>query len=149
MTPEFLNRYEYRGGRLYNLRTGKLADTSLTGAYRVVRWDRGTGGVQREYAHRLVWALHYGDPGQALVDHIDRDTTNNNIDNLRLVDKSGNSQNASCKGYWFNKGKWMAYIKLHGARHYLGRYETEDAARAAYLQAKAELHSVAGPTVLI
>lgn len=47
-------------------------------------------------AHRVAWYLHHGaDPGLFLVDHIDRNRSNNRICNLRLVDHKGNRANSS------------------------------------------------------
>ena len=44
--------------------------------------------------HRIVWILHYGSIEQRLdIDHIDGNPSNNNIDNLRLVNNLLNSKN--------------------------------------------------------
>jgi hypothetical protein len=48
-------------------------------------------------AHRIAWMLHYGeDPGELLIDHINRNRSDNRISNLRLVDAKGNQANSSC-----------------------------------------------------
>lgn len=44
--------------------------------------------------HRLIWAWHFGDPGEQIIDHIDRDPTNSRIENLRLSDHSKNCLNS-------------------------------------------------------
>lgn len=45
----------------------------------------------RVYVHRLVWETFMGDiPEQLEVDHIDKDPSNNNINNLRLLEKGEN-----------------------------------------------------------
>ena len=51
------------------------------------------------YVHVLVYIAHYGicDTNIYEVDHIDHCRTNNNISNLRLVSKSLNAINISCK----------------------------------------------------
>ena len=47
-------------------------------------------------AHRICYALHHGtDPGEALVDHINRNRLDNRICNLRLVDAKGNRANSA------------------------------------------------------
>lgn len=152
MIPEMIARYEYRGGRIYNKATGRLADSDRNSSgYRRVRWDRGSAGRLTLLAHRMVWMMHHGDiPDGMLVDHIDRDKLNNDIANLRLTTKSGNSQNAKFRGCFqeSRSGKWRAEIKLDGKAHWLGLHETEQAARQAYLEAKRRLHPVAGETVL-
>jgi len=46
--------------------------------------------------HRIVWQLFNGDIADGMViDHIDRDSTNNKIENLRMVTTSVNSRNSS------------------------------------------------------
>ena len=47
-------------------------------------------------AHRVAWYLHHGaDPGSLLVDHINRNRSDNRICNLRLVDSRGNRANSA------------------------------------------------------
>lgn len=45
------------------------------------------------FAHRVVWALHYGKFPDGVIDHIDGDPSNNRLDNLRSVDQSENNIN--------------------------------------------------------
>ncbi len=53
-------------------------------------------GHRRLQAHRLAWYLYHGtDPGPLLVDHINRNRSDNRICNLRLVDAKGNRANSS------------------------------------------------------
>ena len=79
-----------------------------------------------------------------LVDHIDNCRTNNNIENLRVVNSSENAQNTlSTKGYSFNKqtNKYRAKITLNYKDYHLGCYDTEEEARDAYLIGKAKYHT--------
>ena len=47
-------------------------------------------------AHRVAWALHYGeDPGSTQIDHIDGNKLNNAINNLRLATQSKINQHQS------------------------------------------------------
>lgn len=49
-------------------------------------------------AHRLVWVLFNKDiPLDKQIDHIDRNKSNNKIENLRLVDCIANALNKPCK----------------------------------------------------
>lgn len=93
--------------------------------------------------HRLV-AEHYFDNWDAdlEVDHLDRDKSNNNLYNLRLVTSSENKFNQEAKGYFFHKKaqKWCASITVEGQTHHLGYYFHEHEARAAYLKAKEHYH---------
>lgn len=46
--------------------------------------------------HRAVWEYHYGEiPEGMVIDHIDRNTDNNQIENLRCVTQSENNKNIS------------------------------------------------------
>jgi hypothetical protein len=45
------------------------------------------------YAHRVVWALHYGKFPNGVIDHIDGDPCNNRLENLRSVSQSENNTN--------------------------------------------------------
>lgn len=144
--------YESSTGRLIKTTTGKYGDTTINNwGYREIKLDKGNLGKIKQFAHRVVWMLHNGDiPLDKMVDHINLDKTDNRIENLRLVDKSGNAQNSIWKGYCFDKrsGKYKAEIKLHGRRTWLGLHDTEEQARAAYLEAKAKLHPFASADVL-
>lgn len=52
----------------------------------------------RVYAHRLAWFIVNGSiSDKMLIDHIDKDGTNNKIENLRLVTPSENNRNVDIK----------------------------------------------------
>jgi hypothetical protein len=44
-------------------------------------------------AHRIIWALYYGEFADGHIDHIDGNKSNNKITNLRCVDHSTNMGN--------------------------------------------------------
>ena len=102
-------------------------------------------------AHRLAWYLHYGeDPGaDLLVDHINGDSLDNRIDNLRLVTESENSKNrkkgnnntTGFKGVYQNKdGSISARIDVNGKNKYLGSFKTVELAAKAYKEASIKYH---------
>ncbi|WP_076738056.1 HNH endonuclease signature motif containing protein, partial [Cronobacter sakazakii] len=97
------------------------------------------------YNHRIVYFLHHGHWPVGEVDHIDGNPGNNHPDNLRDVTHSENQQNIPARGYYWHKParRWQARIKVNGKLHSLGLYPTEAEARAAYLNAKAQLHPTA------
>ena len=100
--------------------------------------------------HRLVWIWHNGDPGQMVVDHINRDRHDDRIENLRLATHSENRRSSGMfrtntsgyKGVTFEKNRcrWKAYIYLNNKRKHLGMFPTKEEAAAAYQRAAAEMH---------
>jgi hypothetical protein len=96
--------------------------------------------------HRLAWFLHYGNLPNNSIDHIDGNRTNNKIDNLRDVTNQQNQWNrTTAKGYtWTEKrSKFHAQIQINGKVKFLGRFNTEQEARNAYLKAKETYHIIA------
>mgnify|MGYP001026470640 FL=1 len=97
-----------------------------TGAYRIVRLD----GVIY-YAHRLIFKMVNGVEPE-VVDHIDGNTTNNRIENLRSCTNQDNSKNArlsktNTSGHtgvsWsHHKKKWWANIVINAKQIYLGSF---------------------------
>lgn len=52
-------------------------------------------GGESFLAHRLAWFLHYGKFPDVELDHINRNRTDNRIDNLRLADRFINTRNSN------------------------------------------------------
>lgn len=83
------------------------------------------------------------------MDHINLDKRDNRIANLRLATPAQNNFNhpakSGCssrlKGVCWNKDskKWQAGIKVAGKSYYLGLYDTEESAHAAYIAKAQEL----------
>ena len=92
-------------------------------------------------AHRIAWLLHYGeDPGEMVIDHIDRDKTNNKIDNLRKATHAQNTQNMrAAKGCTqLPSGRWFTQVRLKGGA-FRRVYDTEAEAVAAYKENRLRL----------
>ena len=101
------------------------------------------GKVKTQSLHRLIARVHLPDFSEDLeVDHIDRDKTNNNISNLRMVTKAKNLQNIAFKGASYHKasGKYQVRIMVNGKRKHLGYFDTEEEAHDAYITEKLKLH---------
>lgn len=103
-------------------------------------WDGGTVIL----CHRWVLGLQTGD-GQ-IGDHMNGDRLDNRRSNLRIVDASGSSQNVSGRGasrfrgvYPTRQGRWQARVKFQGKSHWLGTYDTEEAAAAVAEAKRCEL----------
>lgn len=97
------------------------------------------------YAHRIAWAIYYGEWPESDIDHIDHNGANNAIDNLRLVTMRENARNVSKQSnntsgvpgvYWdSDRRKWRARIRVDGRNVDLGRHDTIQSAEAARLAA--------------
>jgi len=78
------------------------------------------------------------------IDHIDINSLNNSLNNLRVANASEQSLNRkfviNAKGCcWIEaRQKWSARIRIDGKRKYLGYFEKEADARQAYLDAVAK-----------
>ena len=79
-----------------------------------------------------------------IIDHIDRNSLNNNLSNLRIVNSYQNSINKNVKGYYYHSknNKWVAQIKFNFIQIYLGIYDTKEEALQSYLSAKLQYHII-------
>lgn len=92
--------------------------------------------------HHFAWYMTYGNVDFIELDHMNRITSDNRIDNLRIVTHQQNKFNSNAKGYTWNKGsnKWRSQIKLNGKTIHLGYFNTEEEAHQSYLKAKKIYH---------
>jgi len=92
-------------------------------------------------AHRLAWALHFGEWPKGLIDHINHNGLDNRIENLRDVDVSSNNRNTSLRkdstsgvagvSWDRSQSKWIAQININRKRVHLGSFVSiEDAIKA-------------------
>ena len=78
-----------------------------------------------------------------LVDHINVNSTDNRIENLRIVSRQQNMWNkTNTKGYYWNKphNQWVSSIRVNKNFIHLGCFTEEADARQAYLTAKEKYH---------
>ena len=97
-------------------------------------------------AHRVAWALHYGEWPEGFIDHINGIRDDNRISNLRVVCARDNAKNrrpnkgkASRLPHGVSKkgnGKFFAQIQEGNINHHLGYFETPDEASGAYTKAR-------------
>lgn len=137
----------------YSSETGLFRWRALTSKYShakigdVAGWLNGDGyrdiqiDCKTYRAHRLAWLYVHGVWPSDQVDHINRDRTDNRIENLREASNTENQRNAS-KPYTNTSGhvgvawhkytqKWRAYIRHDGKNLHLGLFtELEDAVAA-------------------
>lgn len=89
-------------------------------------------------AHRVIWAIAHG-YWPDVIDHIDGDTTNNRLRNLRNVDTATNAVNTARPsnntsghvGVYRRFNKWVAQINHNGTTRRIGAYDTIGEAVAA------------------
>lgn len=91
---------------------------------------------QRILIHRIIYAIKNNtiDFEDKVVDHIDRNKLNNNVDNLRLVNKLENCYNSNLyktntsghKGVYLDKKtkKWSVEIYFNNQKYDLGSYKS-------------------------
>lgn len=122
-----------RGGRSFR---GKVAGSEKDNGYREITVD----GFQY-LAHRLAWLYVNGTWPSNDIDHINGDKSDNRIDNLRdvfpyvnLHNTSASSKNNATKltGVAFARNKYRAEIRFKNKRHYIGVFDSPEAASKAY-----------------
>ena len=128
-------------GRVKNIKTEKILKPSIDkrGYCRASLYKDGM--VSKFSIHRLVAHEFLENPNEELyIDHMDRNCSNNCINNLRWVSSSQNQMNrtksinktSAFKGVYLEKntGKWRCRIKIDGKLQHHGYFEIEkDAAR--------------------
>lgn len=127
------------------LKTGKDTD-----GYPYVNLSKNGKRTNRR-VHKLVALAFIPNPNnKPFVDHIDRNTTNNNVSNLRYATNTKNGQNqdkhknntSGYKGVSFNKprNKYKAEIRIDGKNKHLGLFKTALEASLVYEEKAIELH---------
>lgn len=103
-------------------------------------------------AHRLAWLYVHGEwPPSGYIDHINGETLDNRIANLRDSTNGENMQNqrrahrnnqTGMLGVHYHEenGNYVAQIRVDGKVRHIGSYRTAEEAHYAYLQAKRRLH---------
>jgi hypothetical protein len=134
--------FRWRVATSNRVKVGAVAGKSDTLGYVVL----GIYGQQYK-AHRLAWFYTHGVWPSRGLDHIDRNTANNRIENLRLSDQSENIANTvvrknnklNVKGIHFDasRNKFVACLKKDRRQVFHKRFDTLEEAKAAYAAAAA------------
>jgi len=132
--------------RNYRTIVGKEAGSVWTDAKRENHRYKVVKIYGKEYKiHRIIWALHNGSFPKGQIDHIDGDTLNNRIDNLRDVDNITNSKNRAIQsnnksGYHgisvLPSGNYRVRINDNKKRISVGTFPDFDSAYKARLEAE-------------
>lgn len=138
LTQEEAHRlFEYRDGVLYwkerpkqsrKVKGNMEAGTVTTGGYKKV-----TIKQRKYYVHQLVFLMQHGYIPE-IVDHIDGNTSNNLVENLRASNKSQNACNSKIRtdnksghrGVVWSKAcdKWTARVQINKKGIHLGVFES-------------------------
>jgi hypothetical protein len=106
--------------------------------------NKGSGYIrivinqEKYYAHRLAWLYVYGVWPEREIDHINNNTSDNSIKNLREASREGNTRNTSLsknntsgfKGVCrcSRTNKWRAQCWVNKKNYYLGSFKDIDKA---------------------
>lgn len=140
-SPSCLRWKKAGKGRLPSLVAGTMTD---------VGYWAFTFNKKPHLVHRVIWEMFCGPiPNGICVDHRNRESADNRIDNLRLAEHSQNHYNSKkrintkskYKGVSFQEGRWLARISSKGKQIYLGSYNSEYKAAMAYNR---KLEEIAG-----
>jgi hypothetical protein len=146
-----LTLFDYKNGCLYwkapaahNVKIGDLVNSGASERYLRVMVNSISYKV-----HRLVFLMHYGYLPK-YIDHINGNTKDNRIENLREASYCQNNQNASIrkdsssgiKGVYWHKPtkKWTASCQVNKKRHHLGCFDDIKAAENAVKLAREQYH---------
>ena len=145
---DLLNLLSYQDGALYwkekpcrRVMAGSIAG-NVNGANRHQITYRGKVYMRS----RLIWEMHNGIIPEGMeVDHEDRNTLNDSIGNLRLLNRSNNAFNRGVqsnnklglKGVSkdvYSPNKFRAFIRVDGKTKNLGLFDTAEEAQSAYVE---------------
>ena len=120
------------------IKIGDIAGTLREDGYIRIQVDG-----ERRYASHWAWLYMTGNLPEDEFDHEDRNRANNAWSNLRAATKSQNCANRPkrvresglLRGTTRNGSKFTAQIRVRGEHRYLGTFDTEEEAHAAYARA--------------
>jgi hypothetical protein len=150
----------FKGDAFTRYRCGKAWNQKHAGKRALTADSEGRGYLvgsinsTNAYAHRVAWMHYYGEPvpDGLFVDHVNGDTSDNRIENLRLVTPlqsqfnraPSRSSKAGFKGVSFDKSSkkrpWFATIAREGERKLIGYFATPEDAAAAYEAVARDYH---------
>lgn len=124
-------RYDADTGELIRLSTGRKVgvSTKKRGGHRAFNIYVNKKLITI-FVHRAVWALVHGSWPKYQIDHIDRDPSNNRIENLRDVPGGVNQMNKEVVGavpylgVRLLRGKYEARIKKGGKVFQVGTFSS-------------------------
>ena len=151
--PEDIREYlRYEDGKVYwtkkpsrKIRVGAESKCISSNGYKIMQFK---GKIYR--VHRVVWFLVKDEQPPEMLDHINNNTLDNHIENLREVTPRQNSFNAKTsklnksgvKGvHWHKKNrKWVANISINNKTKNIGSFTELEEAEKAIKEFREKLH---------
>ena len=147
--------YDKETGELkWKVRKGRQSAGSIAGSITKTGYRHvGIDGYDYK-CHRVAFFLHFGRWPVGYLDHKNRISTDNRIENLRECSPGENSRNMTRPshntsgvkgvGYCKQTGKYAAWIWKNHRKIWLGRHPTIEMARDAYMRASEKYHGEFG-----
>ena len=130
--------------------SGTVKAGAIASSVNSIGYGRVKVGGKHYAAHRISWALTHGSFPDSEIDHVNGDSADNRLVNLRLATRSENQCNRTThknntsghKGVTWNSGmgKWVARCAVNGKRKHIGYFNDVADAASAYKQAAADMH---------
>jgi hypothetical protein len=151
LTEDLHKLFEYRDGAIYwkIMRSGMAKAGSQAGCVNGRGYFVVGINLKKYFVHRIIWAMHGNEP-VVMLDHINGDTADNRIENLRAATYESNNCNARLskrntsgyKGVSWNSAvkKWMGTVqhehKIYKTPAFDCRHKCAEAVKAL----RCELH---------
>ena len=126
---------EFEGSKLRVHENGTI-ERWLYGKWKTVKGTNQNGYLRISfndkyyYIHRIIGMVFLGlniTNTKEQIDHINRNKSDNRLENLRIVSQRENEWNKEHKGYCFKHNGWEAYITING-KQISKRFKTEQEA---------------------
>lgn len=151
LTPDTAREiFEYRNGELFwkvsrgNVQEGEKAGVINSRGYLQVMLQK-----KNYLGHRIIFLIHHGYM-PAEIDHIDGNTRNNRIENLREATHEQNIANIGLRktntsgaknvSYRESEKKWEVAVTFKGERFYGGRFSDFTSAQEAAVRLRDKVH---------
>lgn len=138
-------RYDGETGKFYWIKkptkySKVTLGTEAGGSNTKYRYTLITFLGQKVYAHRLAWFFVTGSFPTKFIDHINGNGEDNRIENLREVERSGNSRNQAIHRsgkvpgvFRTDSGRFQVIKRIKNKNYYLGVYDSNDEAYQVFV----------------